>query len=76
MLERVIQLISQVGGIGTLAPDDGIYEAGFSSARVLELLLTLEEEFSLTIPDKDFIAAGTPRKIAGLVERLRESEPA
>jgi acyl carrier protein len=75
-MERVIQLISQIGGIGSVTPDAGIYEAGFSSVRVLELLLALEDEFGVSIPDKDFMAAHTPREIFGLVERLQELKPA
>jgi len=54
-MERVIQLISQIGGIGSISPDAGIYEAGFSSVRVLELLLALEEEFGVSIPDQEFM---------------------
>lgn len=75
-MERVIQLISEVGGIGSLAPDTEIYQAGFASVRVLELLLALESEFGVTIPDKEFMSARTPGAIAGLIERLREGQPA
>lgn len=75
-MERVIQLISDVGGIGSVAPDTGIYEAGFSSVRVLELLLSLEQEFGIEIPDKEFMIARTPREIADLVERLQQRKAA
>jgi serine O-acetyltransferase len=75
-LERVIQLITQIGGIGPVAPDAGIYEAGFSSVRTLELLLALEEEYRVIIPDKDFVAARTPRDIAGLLDRLQQTQAA
>jgi len=75
-MERVIQLISQIGGIGSISPDAGIYEAGFSSVRVLELLLALEEEFGVSIPDQEFMAARTPREIFALVERLQEPKAA
>jgi acyl carrier protein len=76
MLERVIQFISEVGGIGSLEPGTDLYQAGFSSVRVLELLLALEEEFHVTIPDKEFVAARTPGAIAGLIERLQQEQPA
>ena len=76
MVARVIQFISEVGGIGTLEPDTDLYRAGLSSARVLELLLALEDEFHVTIPDKDFVAARTPEAIAGLIERLQQEQPA
>ncbi|HTL55660.1 MAG TPA: acyl carrier protein [Candidatus Limnocylindrales bacterium] len=75
-MERVIRLISEVGGIKIVPPDVRINEAGFSSVRVLDLLLTLEQEFDVRIPDEDFIAAGTPRRIAELIERLREKQEA
>jgi acyl carrier protein len=76
MIERVIQLVSQIGGIESVAPDEEIYQAGFSSVRVLELLLALEEEFGLQIPDQEFITARTPREITGLLERLQQRQPA
>jgi len=73
-LERIIQLISEIGGIGLVAPEAGFYEAGFSSVSALELLLALETEFSVTIPDKDFVRARTPREIVALLERLQQKE--
>jgi acyl carrier protein len=75
-MERVIQLISQVGGLESVGSDADIYEAGFSSVRVLELLLSLEDEFGVNIPDKDFMAARTPRQISGLIDSLRERQMA
>jgi acyl carrier protein len=75
-MERIIQLVSQIGGIDSVEPEASIYEAGFSSVRVLELLLALEEEFCVSIPDKDFMAARTPQQISGLIESLRESQMA
>jgi len=76
MVERIIQLVSQVGGIDCVEPNEGFYEAGFSSVRALELLLALEEEFGVQIPDKEFIAARTPRDVADLIERLRQTQAA
>jgi acyl carrier protein len=76
MIARVIQFISEVGGIGALEPETEIYRAGFSSVRVLELLLALEDEFHVTIPDKEFMTARTPAAIAGLIERLQQAQPA
>ena len=75
-MERIIQLIAQVGGIDSISPDVNIYEAGFSSVRVLELLLSLEDEFGVSIPDKDFMTAKTPRQISGLIDGLRERQMA
>ena len=75
-MEQVIELISKVGGIKAIEPDAQLYENGFSSVRTLELLLAMEEEFGITIPDNQFIAARTPRALAELVEKLREQHPA
>jgi len=75
-MDRVIQLVIQIGRIGAITPDTAIYDAGFSSARALELLLALEEEFGVSIPDKDFLAARTPRQIAGLLDHLHQRQAA
>ncbi len=75
-MNRVIQLVSEIGAIGEITPDTAIYDAGFSSARALELLLALEAEFGVSIPDQEFVAARTPRQIAGLLERLHQREAA
>ena len=76
VMKRVIELVTEIGGIGAIAPDTAIYDAGFSSARALELLLALETEFGVSIPDKEFVAARTPREIAGLLDRLNQREAA
>lgn len=76
MVERIIQLISQVGGIESVEPNEGFYDTGFSSVRALELLLSLEEEFGVQIPDKEFIAARTPSDVADLIERLQQTQAA
>jgi acyl carrier protein len=75
-MERVIELIGKVGGLDAIEPDAPLYESGFSSVRALELLLAMEEEFGITIPDQEFMAARTPRALAELVERLREQHVA
>jgi acyl carrier protein len=76
MIERITQLISEVGGIDAVPADGEIYEAGFSSIRVLELLLALEGEFGVKIPDKEFITARTAREISNLIENLQETKAA
>ncbi len=75
-MERVIQLISEIGGIGLVAPDARFYEAGFSSACALELLLALETEFGVRLPDKEFVAARTAREIMALLDGLQQKEAA
>lgn len=62
--------VARIGGIAP--PDDtaDIYTAGFASTDALELLVELEDRFSVVIPDERFIAARTVADLAGLVESL------
>lgn len=69
-VDRIIALIEQTGGIDGVGPDDDFYEAGFSSVNALNLLLELETESSLSIPDDRFVEARTPRAIASMLGSL------
>ena len=70
-LETITQLISQVGKIPAVAPDADIFDAGFVSINALELLVELETQFDVTIPDDDFLKARTPRDLMEMVSRLK-----
>ncbi len=71
-LHKVIATIERVGKISGLRAEQDVYTAGFSSIRTLELLLELEDEFAVSIPDDgSFPAARTPKDIHDLVESLR-----
>jgi acyl carrier protein len=68
--DSVIAVVTRVGGIPEVGADQDIFEAGVSSVSALELLLELESEFGVSIPDDEFVSARTPRAIHDLVSRL------
>ena len=69
-ISSVIEVVTRVGGIADVGPDQDIFEAGVNSVDALELLLELESTFGVSIPDEEFIAARTPRAMFELVTRL------
>jgi len=71
-LARVMTLVRETGHIGEITPDEDFYDAGFTSLRSLELLLQLEAEWDVTIPDEEFIAARSVRSLGDLITRLKE----
>lgn len=70
-MDRIAHHVREIGMIDQLDPDRDFYEAGFSSVGALNLLLELETEFKLNIPDEEFIAARTVRALGALVKRLK-----
>jgi acyl carrier protein len=74
-LARVTALVQETGQIGTLTPDEDFYDAGFTSLKSLELLLQLEAEWNVSIPDEAFIVSRTVRSLSELLARLKEGSP-
>lgn len=75
-LTRITQIISQIGGLPPLGPDDNIYRAGFASMKALELLVELETQYDVAIQDDEFMKAQSPRDLAGMIASLRSGETA
>lgn len=71
-LTRVMTLVRETGHISDITPDEDFYDAGFTSLRSLELLLQLEAEWDVNIPDEQFIAARSVRSLGELITRLKE----
>lgn len=71
-LARAMTLVRETGRIGDITPDEDFYDAGFTSLRSLELLLQLEAEWDVTIPDEEFITARSVRSLGELLTRLKE----
>lgn len=70
-MDRVMEIVKNVGKLGEIGPDDDIHDAGMSSIARLELRAELEDEFSVEIPDDDrFPAARTVRALHGIIEEL------
>jgi acyl carrier protein len=75
-LQRITDIICEVGKISGVGPDEDIYDAGFSSINALELLMELESALEVSLPDDDFINARSPRALHAVIERLRQEQPA
>lgn len=73
-LEMITELVTQVGKIPGVGPDDDFYDAGFSSINALDLLLDLEEAFGVSIPDDQFITARSVRSLDEMVTRLKREQ--
>jgi acyl carrier protein len=74
-LARVMALVCEKGQIADLAPDDDFYDAGFTSLTSLDLLLELEAEWDVSIPDEEFIVERSVRSLGALITRLKEGVP-
>jgi acyl carrier protein len=74
-LARVMALVCETGHITAIAPDDDFYDAGFTSLTSLDLLLQLEAEWDVSIPDEEFIVARSARSLGALITRLKEGVP-
>ena len=75
-IDKISGLVCNLAHIAELNPDDVIYDVGFTSMAALQLLIEMETEFDVTIPDDRFIAARTVRELYNLVDELREGVPA
>lgn len=70
--ERVRSLLGRVAKLETDANGDAdlFRELGVKSGAALELLLSLEDEFSVAIPDEAFGEARSVKKVVALVSSL------
>lgn len=70
-LDRVCAIVARVGELDAIAPDQDFYAAGIDSMRAMDIMLDLETEFEVTIPDDQFVKARTPTALHELVGRMR-----
>ena len=75
-LDRIMLIVRDVGKIAEIQPDEDIFEAGFSSINVLQLLVELETALEVSIPDDQFIKARSPRELFAVVEQSRQEQAA
>jgi len=73
VVQTVIAVICEVGGVAGLEPDQDFYEAGLTSVQALPLLMELESRFEISIPDDHFIAARSARALTDVVLRIKEA---
>lgn len=59
-------------GPDRLDPDDKLVDLGIDSLRLVELIIALEEEFQVLIPDEEMLAENFQNvgTVAALVDRL------
>ena len=74
ILGKVQSLVGRIAKIPPPEPDVDMYTAGLASVDALELLVELEETFSVTIPDDRFVAVRTPQELAALIDTLSSGD--
>lgn len=71
-IAQVVARVAKVNDPAAIAGDKDLYrDIGVKSTAALDLLLSLEEEFEVTIPDQAFGDARTVRSLADLIGGLR-----
>jgi len=73
-LDAVLNAIRDVTGVSDLQPDQDFYDAGVTSVQSLPLLLELEDRFQVTIPDDQFVAARSARRLSEMIQSLSKRE--
>jgi acyl carrier protein len=69
-LDAVLNTIRDVTGVSQVLPDQDFYDAGVTSVQALPLLLELEERFQVTIPDDQFVAARSARRLSEIIRDI------
>ena len=75
ILEKVQEVVAEQLGISqdTIKLESNILEdLGADSLDVIEMLMTLEEEYGITIPDEQISQVKTIGQIVDLIEKLKK----
>jgi acyl carrier protein len=67
---KVVAKVAKLDGQAIAADKDLYRDIGVKSASALDLLLSLEEEFNVSIPDQQFGDARTVASLASLIGGL------
>ncbi|HTM14385.1 MAG TPA: acyl carrier protein [Bryobacteraceae bacterium] len=73
-LDAVLNAIRDVTGVNLEQPDQDFYDAGVTSVQALPLLLELEERFQVSIPDDQFVAARSARRLSEMIQDISKRE--
>ena len=65
-LEDVLDILRQTLG-GEFGPTEDFYDAGMTSIMALPLLLEIEQQFGVTIPEDEFLDARTAQDLANCI---------
>ncbi len=71
MIEKVKELLAKSLHLDVTAIDDDaniLEDLGADSLDVVDMLMTLEEEFGILVPDEDVITLKTVRSVAEYIE--------
>lgn len=73
----VHKLLAKRGITQPIGREDNLSEAGLSSLDIVNLMLAVEAEFDLKIPDRDMVPANfrSMVRIDAMVDRLRAQAP-
>jgi acyl carrier protein len=73
MKERIIKILSNFGIDKSAVSDDANFmkDLGFDSLDTVDLMMQLEMEFNISIPDEDYVRIVT---VQSLVEYLEERQ--
>jgi acyl carrier protein len=71
-LAVIVGIVSRIGEVTGIEPDQDFYDAGFVSVNALPLLMELEDQFGVTIPDDRYINARSARALHELVTSLQQ----
>ena len=75
IIEKVKELLAEQLGIDakTIADDANILEdLGADSLDIIEMLMTLEDEYGVTIPDDQINQVKTVKEVAELIEKCKK----
>ena len=75
IIEKVKELLAEQLGIDTktISDDANILEdLGADSLDIIEMLMTLEDEYGVTIPDDQINQVKTVKEVAELIEKCKK----
>ena len=65
--DKVAEIVRRLANLTALAPEQDYFDAGLASVQALELLLEVESEFGVSLPDDQFANVRNVRQLAGLI---------
>ena len=71
MLEQIKELLAKQLGVEASSIEDDaniLEDLGADSLEIVEMLMTIESEFGITVPDDDVASLKTVRDVADYVE--------
>lgn len=74
LVEDVLRLIEEVGDLDGIGPEDDIYDQGLNSMSSVVLMIRIEQEFDISIPDIEFPELRTAVQLASAVAGARKSD--